>query len=550
MNIYWFLCLSLFCTTLGASPISSSAHKEDVARQVYQRITKAVQDSRKAPRFAFILNEEEPYYNAYYNPKDNSINLGEGIYDLTVEFGADSLNALALVLGHELAHYYKDHDWGMAFGTANTDTEIASAIYELELSSEQRAKLEAEADYFGALFGYLAGYNTLDVGPAFYQKLYERLGIEEDIEGYPSMQDRMQICKNSRERLQGLIPLLDAAQRAALTGQYRSAAAYFDYVLHEFPGRGIYYNAGTALAYEALDFYEPSELRFIHPFAWEGQTRLKDLGRRSAGTSNKRLKREALLKEAETYFKKALHLDDQYLPAMLHLGLVYHLLGEPDFALAYIGKVERLAETGSLLAAYAQIAKGILWASQGVKEVAKQSFEAAAVQLPEMAARNLKALKQGSTHAWMNPAAEQKLEAPLNTEEYIADARAEDFAILLDLYEATAVEIRGKGNRPTVHLFHFRDTSQDFRLLAWEEHDEKHHPIAQSAFLETIEGYSGESARGIRIGAAQEAVRQAYGEPARKQRGLQVDYWFYENTAIVFKINAAEQVAGWMLYMP
>lgn len=551
MNTYWFLWLSLLCTTLGATPSPYQSHKAKVAETVYQRITKAVQDSRKAPRFAFIFNEnDEPYYNAYYNPKDNSINLGEGIYDLTVEFGIDSLNALALVLGHELAHYYKDHDWGMAFGTANTDTEIASAIYELELSSGQRAKLEAEADYFGALFGYLAGYHTLSVGPAFYQKLYERLGIEDDIEGYPSMQDRIQICENSRERLGALIPLLDAAQRAAMTSEYNSAAAYFDYILNEFPGRSIYYNAGTALVYEALDFYEPTELRFIHPFAWEGQTRLTDLGRRSAGTSDKYDKRKTLLKEAETYFKKAIQLDDQYIPAMLHLGLVYHLLGEPDFALAYIGKAERSAEEGSRLAAYAKVAKGILWATQEMTPIAEQCFQAAANQLPEIAKRNLYALKQKDAHAWMEEIMVKEEPPAPSGVEYIADAQAADFAILLELYEPSVVELKGKGDRPTVHLFHFSDSAQAFRLLVWEEYDAQHHPISQNSFLETLEGYQGQSAAGIKIGASQEAVVKAYGTPHRKQKGLQVDYWLYETTPIIFKINAEQQVVGWMLYLP
>ncbi len=143
--------------------------KAKVTEQIYHEIARSVKDSRKAPTFNFIFSAGEPYYN----PQNNTINFGEGIYDLAVSFGKDSLNAIAMVLGHELAHFYKDHGWGMSFGMANEDTEVAKKIYDIELNEDMRAKMEAEADYFGGLFGYMAGYNTLEVGAAFYNKLYE-----------------------------------------------------------------------------------------------------------------------------------------------------------------------------------------------------------------------------------------------------------------------------------------------------------------------------------------------------------------------------------------
>lgn len=543
-----FICsILLFSTAFSAFTQPDSSYKALVAEQVYQQIAEAVQDSRKAPRFSFIFSKEVPYYNAYYNPKDNSINLGEGIYDLTLEFGTDSLNALALVLGHELAHYYKDHDWGMAFGTANTDTEIADAIYELELSSQQRTKLEAEADYFGALFGYLAGYNTLDVGPLFYQKLYERLELGEDIEGYPSMQDRIQICENSRKRLQDLLPLLDAAQMAVLTEQYSSAAAYFDQILHEFPSRGIYYNAGMALVYEALRFYQPIELRFLYPFAWDAESRLRNVGRRAAGTNDKRKRRTELLQEAKDYLEKALQLDEAYTPALLQLGLVYQLLGESDFALAYVGKAQRSATEGSRLAAFAEMGKGILWAEQELNEQAEQAFQAAAQQLPEMAARNLKVLSGAIEQAWTGSSNEAK--APY-FEEYIAEAQVSDFSVLLELYDPVVQELPGKNDRPSMYLFHFSDTESGFRLLAWEERDAQNYPIGQRAFLMTLPNYQGHTAGGIQLGSSQEELREIYGEPLRIYAGLQKDFWFYATTPIIFEIDADGKVLGWRLYLP
>lgn len=44
------------------------------------------------------------------DPDKIQIGLEEKAYDICISFGADSLNALAALLGHELVHYFEKHD--------------------------------------------------------------------------------------------------------------------------------------------------------------------------------------------------------------------------------------------------------------------------------------------------------------------------------------------------------------------------------------------------------------------------------------------------------
>ncbi len=143
--------------------------KEKLSEEIYKKICRTVKDSRKAPAFNFIFNYKgEPYYNAYYSPSNNTINFGEGVYDLARKFKKDSLNVVATVMGHEIAHFYKDHGWAHAFGKANPGGDIKENVKQSMYNSEDRARMEAEADYFGGIFGYMSGYNTLSVGGAFF----------------------------------------------------------------------------------------------------------------------------------------------------------------------------------------------------------------------------------------------------------------------------------------------------------------------------------------------------------------------------------------------
>src|SRR5688572_4518137 len=74
------------------------------------------------------LEPVEPKLVVTNNPDDiahtttqHEVHVGYRLIELCRQQGADSLNALALVIGHELAHYYHHHFWAKQFGSAYAD---------------------------------------------------------------------------------------------------------------------------------------------------------------------------------------------------------------------------------------------------------------------------------------------------------------------------------------------------------------------------------------------------------------------------------------------
>jgi hypothetical protein len=147
---------------------------------------------------------------AWFSPQQHRLTLEERAYDLCVEQGADSLDALAFVLGHELAHFYENHGWVGDFGNGFADLQVGQAMQVVERSLEQMIEVEAQADYVSGFYGYMAGYNTLDVAPELLQRIYQAYDLGDHILGYPTLSERQDIARRAALELHSKIPIFDA----------------------------------------------------------------------------------------------------------------------------------------------------------------------------------------------------------------------------------------------------------------------------------------------------------------------------------------------------
>lgn len=524
----------------ATSHAANSLQKERVARKVYADIAGAVQDYRQAPAFNFIPAGEFMSDNAFYNPENTTVNLGEDIYDICIHFGADSLDALALVLGHELAHFYKDHEWGLAFGTAHFNSGIGEEIYDLSLSPERKREMEAEADYFGAFFSYVAGYDALDIGPVFYDSLYAVLDIPDDTEGYPSRADRVGIAEGVRQELKDLARIFDAANFLMAVEEYESAGRCFAYVQRKFPSREVMNNAGVCYARAALNQYREGELKFIYPLGLDTETHLPKYGAKS-GKEDPEEKRKKLLESARELFLGAIRVDESYAQAHVNLALVEELRGEGLMARAFAEKGLKLAlEAGeTFLAGNARIATGIALAKSGDVEGAEEVLKHAKEGSPVLAEWNLARLK-GEEKEEMRE--EGELASPL--EESIGEEELEPRMAEILLFEARRLEVmreyEGQGDL-------------EVRVAegsTWMGISVKRYsfPMSRLNFLATPLSYELPSARGIRIGDSEARVRELYGAPGQISiMGKQI-YFLYPQTGILFIFNSDRSVTRWVIF--
>lgn len=522
--------------------------KAQTSEAIFKKICKTVKDTRKAPTFNFVYNYQgKPYYNAYYSPSNNTINFGEGIYDLAVDFGSDSLDVVATVMAHEIAHFYKDHGWAHAFGKANPDNDIKKNVKESMYDSDDRARMEAEADYFGGIFGYMSGYNTLGVGGAFFDKLYDALEIPDETFGYPSRKDRIAIYNNSKQMLEDLIPIFNTANLLNLVRRYEKASMCYDHVIVTFPSREMYNNAGIALAQEAMSLYSAEELKFVYPFGMDFDTRLSSGGTKGAGES-KEDKRLRLAKEALDLFNDAISIDDQYAPAYVNAALAHCLLGEYEMALGLANKAIKFAETNSnkLLIGNGHIARGIAFALSDKKAEAKKEFKVAETGNALLASANLDAVSNNVFANLFKKKISEELNGP---EETIAEVGIEALEVLFDDREAFKSTTIKKQNekRPETLVVTIEETDFDATLVAspsgsWSAKEEL------EGFLMTKPNYEGKTAREIQIGSSLVDIQKVYGKPTRMLGGSQANFVFYEKAGLIFLLDEENKVTRWMIY--
>ena len=235
----------------------------------------------------------------------NTLTIEERAYDLCVSLGPDSLDAMASLIGHELAHYYKDHSWPGDFGNGFADLEVGQAIGMLRRDLARRVEIEAEADYFGGFFAHVAGYNSLGVAPELLAAVYREFEIDEDLPGYPSPAERVEIARRSEEKLRGLIPVFEAGNRLMLISRYEEAGRCFEFIARTFPSREILNNAGVALALDAISLFEAGEFPFAYPFEVDPTTRLQQAQKATEHTLDVGERRSMLLAEAAEFFDQA-----------------------------------------------------------------------------------------------------------------------------------------------------------------------------------------------------------------------------------------------------
>lgn len=252
----WVYGLGVFFVSgpLWAQDFLPQSHPKYVTvRKVYTRLVHAFGDGRPSPKLR-LVSTSAPSSNiiAWYDHIENTLTLEERAYDLCRLQQADSLHALATILSHEMAHYYKDHHWGSYFGNDFADLDVGMDVKSLQYNRQKRLELEAEADFFGGFAGFLAGYNTLGVSANILQSIYKVYQLDKADAAYASLAERMEIARRSQKKLETLVPVFEAGTSLLLVGRYEEAARCFDYVAHRFPSREILNNAGVARALDAI----------------------------------------------------------------------------------------------------------------------------------------------------------------------------------------------------------------------------------------------------------------------------------------------------------
>lgn len=344
-------------------------YKTQVAQQVFNDIVNAYGNSKSPPQFKILPKTATKIVAQYISYPNAAIQIDEDLYNICASFGKDSLNALAIVISHELAHYYNDHNWCSDYAFALQNTALGKTLN--KVSKETKIEKESIADSYGLFYCCIAGYQPFNVFNNLLDKIYRHYKLSTTLQGYPTLNERKAINKIQKEKIEKLVPVFDAGVVLLYIKKYTEADACFDYLTKFFPSREMYNNLGVAQFMNALNYKQATDINFIYPVDIDIASRIYQSEERGTDTTNKNAQFVQLIQQAKASFEKAINLDNKYIPAYINLACLQDAKGNYQSALGTVEEANNYTTNNDAL----QLIKAIALYNTNQTTVALQEFK-------------------------------------------------------------------------------------------------------------------------------------------------------------------------------
>ncbi|OYU83008.1 MAG: hypothetical protein CFE24_13190 [Flavobacterium sp. BFFFF2] len=316
-------------------------NKEELQiRKVFDQLVLAYGSAKTAPELVILQQRQDlPAFFKFENKPVVSVD--KYLFTICRTFGKDSLNALSVVVSHELAHYYNEHHFCTDFAFAmRNKNEVFSKKVKL-IDRNQKIIYETQADDKGLFYAAIAGYEPFEVQPKLIDAIYTQYRIKDVIE-YPTKAQRKEIAKNALLKAKSLYQTFKVGLTHMQEKNYDKAIEAFNTVNNDFPSRENYNNLGMARTLIALSIktisseekHQPD--RFLYPLELENKSRLSKETTRTLDDQPTDM--EKLLKDAQKDFQEAIRLDPNFTKAHINLACVHDLLDDPMGAISIITK--------------------------------------------------------------------------------------------------------------------------------------------------------------------------------------------------------------------
>ena len=573
-SLCWLLLVLLFREpAFGVEaylPASSPAHR--TIQGVYDRVARAFADQRRPPRLlvsakpllrpvtieggAILADRSAPL--SAMSREEPVIIVDQRLLEALAPLEGKRESALALILGHDLAHFYLRHHLGreglgfadnLRSATGDALPAGADAAIRERIRSVAAVENEAEADYYGGFYGFLAGYDTIAVADRVYDLVYGKMNVT-DLQGYPSLADRKLIMADVGRRLGELSIQFEIANRLLVVGRPREAAGLLERLATQVGSLEIYTNAGIAWAVASLNAAPPGRFPYLYPFMHDRESRLTNsVPSNSTGQSSTVAAKQSApgssdaglwvdyLQAAARELDKALALNPGNPLALINRAAVCQMSGETETALLLARRAELAAEDDLSILSAVHLLRGIIQAVQGGSEAAAREFREAALQGSGQADRNLGLLlaRRSDSPPRFLPHGDGPFTldgVSLPTGRFIL-AKPDLTLTLREAAGEAVVIARQSYPSSTRWTVSFQERDRSERLMV--------------AFHVTVPGHGG-AVRGVRIGSSSADLRRSFGSPTQFVPSSQGEQWLYEPDRLVFPLSREGKVEGWLLY--
>lgn len=297
------------------------------AQKVYDDIFSTM-DNGKVNKPILVLSNSISEV-ATYDPtgKEPIIRIGVNFVELIRNFGKDSSNALAHVLGHELAHVIlRQNDFISNIGSGYASAEFNKSVKQYK-KTLQDSLFERQADEYAAFYAHISGYNTSGLGPVILDSIYNRFHLTDSkLSKYPTLLERKSIAEFTEKKMSGLKKLYDAANLFVLVGNFDLASSMYRTIISEnFPSREIHNNIGVISLIQGIQLLDTIEYPYYFPVTLDFDTRLKSNSERAISPDA-----ELFFKEAIRNFDNAINNSKDYYPAYLNRAIANFILNNQD----------------------------------------------------------------------------------------------------------------------------------------------------------------------------------------------------------------------------
>lgn len=293
------------------------------AKTVFDNMFNSMSDGTVGkPKLVLSQNEKEV---ATYKPQNGELWISERFLNLAKSFGDDSLNVIAHVLGHELAHILIQQNSSIkSIGTGYASEEVNDQLDRLNAVLMDSA-YERQADEFACFYAHIAGYKTTHIAASILDSVYRVFELKDDnLKRYPPLKERIKITEFAANQMKLMNHMFETAIFATLAGNYDIGIGLYETIIsNKYSGKEILNNLGTTYLLKGIQFIDTLQFPYYFPVAIETNTNL-------GTTRTSILDPIDLLFEAKRNILNSLKRDEKYMPAVLNLAIVEFLLGNTE----------------------------------------------------------------------------------------------------------------------------------------------------------------------------------------------------------------------------
>jgi hypothetical protein len=295
------------------------------AQKVYDDIFNTMNDG-KVIKPKLVVSDKATEV-ATYDPTGSEpmIKFGVNFIQLIRNFGKDSSNALAHVLGHELAHVIlRQNDLISKVGSGYASTEFNKEVKKYK-KTLQDSLFERQADEHAAMYAHIAGYKTTGLGTVLLDSIYKRFKLtDSNLSRYPTLKERKDIVRFSERKMGVLKSFFDASVLCAVSENYEMSEALNRAIIQEdFPSREIHNNLGAVSLIQGIHLLDTLEFPYEFPVSIDLETRLNTSQERALGKDA-----AAYLNQAHFHLSNATKCSPTYYTAWLNEAIVQFILGD------------------------------------------------------------------------------------------------------------------------------------------------------------------------------------------------------------------------------